>query len=67
METLIKVDSVARGIYGTSARNLTIENALPVASFLATPDGPLSLRNGYIASRPLVTINRTCYHIIQNR
>ena len=49
---LFKVDSVTRGIYGTSARNLTVENALPVASFLKTPGGPLSLRNAFYESRP---------------
>jgi len=46
------VDSVTRGIYGTSARYLTVENALPVASFLKTPGGPLRLRNAYFESRP---------------
>ena len=43
---------MTRGIYGTSARNLTVENALPVAAFLKTPGGPLSLRNGFLESRP---------------
>ena len=46
------MDSVTRGIYGTSARNLTVDNALPVAAFLKTPGGPLSLRNGFLESRP---------------
>jgi len=46
------VDSVTRGIYGTSARNLTVDNALPVAAFLKTPGGPISLRNSFLESRP---------------
>ena len=31
---------------------MTVENALPVAAFLKTPGGPLSLRNGFFESRP---------------